>query len=99
MPEPFFNKVVGLRSATLLKERLRQRCFPMIFAKFLRKLFFNRTPPVPASDLLKLLPIQMWFDPPNLCLKVPVSTHINYHPKLRQIPLCTKKLLPSRTTS
>ena len=29
----FFHKVAGLRPATLLKERLWDRCFPMNFAK------------------------------------------------------------------
>ena len=33
---PFFNKVAGFRSATLLKNRLRQKCFPVSFASFLR---------------------------------------------------------------
>ena len=37
----FFNKV---RPATLLKNRLWHRCFPVNFAKFLRTLFFHRTP-------------------------------------------------------
>ena len=32
----FFNKVAGLRTATLLKKRLCRRSFPMTFAKFLR---------------------------------------------------------------
>ena len=36
----FFNKVAGLRPATLLKKRLWQRCFPVNFLKFLRTLFF-----------------------------------------------------------
>ena len=31
----FFNKVAGLRSATLLKTRLWRRCFSVTFAKFL----------------------------------------------------------------
>ena len=31
-----FNKVAGLRPATLLKKRLWHRCFPVNFAKFLR---------------------------------------------------------------
>ena len=31
----FFNKVTCLRSATLLKKRLRCRCFPTNFVKFL----------------------------------------------------------------
>ena len=35
----FFNKVAGLRPATLLKKTLWQRCFLVDFAKFLRTLF------------------------------------------------------------
>ena len=35
--------VSGFQPATLLKKRLRQRCFSVNFAKFLT--FFNRTPP------------------------------------------------------
>ena len=41
----FFNKVAGIRPATLLTKRLWYRCFPVNFAKFLRILFY-RTPPV-----------------------------------------------------
>ena len=37
----FFNKVAGLRPATFLKKRFWHRCFPMIFAKFLRTLFLT----------------------------------------------------------
>ena len=33
-PNLFFNKVAGLRLATLLKKRLRHRCFPVNFTKF-----------------------------------------------------------------
>ena len=36
----FFNKVAGLRTATLFKKRLWHRCFPVNFSKFLRTLFF-----------------------------------------------------------
>ena len=36
----FFNKVAALRPATLLKKRLRHRCFPLNFVKFLRTPFF-----------------------------------------------------------
>ena len=36
-----FNKVAGLRSATLLKKRLLYRCFPVNFAKFLRTTFLT----------------------------------------------------------
>ena len=32
----FFNKVAGVRPATLLKKRLWRRCFPVNFVKFLR---------------------------------------------------------------
>ena len=37
----FFNKVAGLRLATLLKERLWYSCFPVSFVKFLRTLFLT----------------------------------------------------------
>ena len=36
----FFNKVVGLRPATLLKKRLWHRCFLVNFVKFLNTPFF-----------------------------------------------------------
>ena len=39
----FFNKVAGLRSATLLKKRLWHRCFPVNVAKFLRTPFLQST--------------------------------------------------------
>ena len=39
----FFNKVAGLRSATLLKKRLWQKCFPLNFAKFLGTPFLQNT--------------------------------------------------------
>ena len=39
----FFNKVAGLRLATLFKKRLRHRCFPVNFRKFLRTLFVQNT--------------------------------------------------------
>ena len=37
----FFNKVAGLRPASLFKKRLRHRCFPVNFAKFLRAPFYR----------------------------------------------------------
>ena len=36
----FFNKVAGLKPATLLKKRIWHRCFPVNFEKFLRTSFF-----------------------------------------------------------
>ena len=37
----FFDKVAGLRPATLLKKRLWHRCFPVNFVKFLRTSFLT----------------------------------------------------------
>ena len=37
----FFNKVAALRPATLLKNRLWHRCFPVNFVKFLRTPFYT----------------------------------------------------------
>ena len=39
----FFNKLAGLRPATLLKRRLWHRCFPMNFSKFLTTPFLQNT--------------------------------------------------------
>ena len=47
----FFNKVAGLRPATLLKKRLWHRYFPVNFAKFLRTPFLQNT----SGRLLLLL--------------------------------------------
>ena len=37
----FFNKVAGIRPATLLKKRLWHKCFPVNFAKFLKTHFLQ----------------------------------------------------------
>ena len=39
----FFNKVAGLRPATLFKKRLWYRCFPVNFVKFQRTPFLQNT--------------------------------------------------------
>ena len=39
----FYNKVAGLRSATLFKKRVWHRCFPVSFGKFLRTPFEQNT--------------------------------------------------------
>ena len=39
----FFNKVAGLRYATLLKKRLWHMCFLVNFARFLRTAFLQNT--------------------------------------------------------
>ena len=46
----FFNKVAGLRPATLLKKRLWHRCFPVNFAKFLRTPFLTEHLLATASE-------------------------------------------------
>ena len=46
----FFNKVAGLRPATLLKKRLWHRCFPVNFTKVLRIPFLHN---ISARLLLK----------------------------------------------
>ena len=43
VPEFFFNKIAGLRAATLLKKKLWHRCFPVNSAKFLRTPFLQNT--------------------------------------------------------
>ena len=43
VPEPLFNKVAGLRPATLLKKGPWHRCFLVNFAKFLRTTFLQNT--------------------------------------------------------
>ena len=53
----FPNKVAGLRPATLLKKRLRQRCVSVNFTKFLRAPFFTEHLRTTASESL----IFIWF--------------------------------------
>ena len=55
MPESFFNKVAGLRPATLRKKRLWHSCFTVNFVKFSRTSFY-RTPPLAVSVFL----IEVW---------------------------------------
>ena len=51
----FFNKVAGLRPATLLKKRLWYRFFPLNFAKFLKIPFLQNT----SSRLLSLQTLRL----------------------------------------
>ena len=52
----FLNKAASLSPATLLKKRLYFRCFPLNFAKFLRRPFLQNT-----SELLLLQLFQNYF--------------------------------------
>ena len=49
VPETLFDKVAGLRPATLLKKSRLHRCFPVNFAKFLRNLFYK----IPRDDCFR----------------------------------------------
>ena len=57
MLDSLFNKVADLRPATLLKTESNIGYFPMKFAKYLRKAFFYRTPPVVVSALNGLITV------------------------------------------
>ena len=52
----FFNKVVGLKPATLLKKRVWHKCFPVNFAKFLRTPFIPEHLGWLLLNLEKLVP-------------------------------------------
>ena len=54
-----FNKATGLRPATLLKEKLWRKCFPVNFAKFLRASFFQNTPGRPLLEF-QLFSVLLW---------------------------------------
>ena len=49
----YFNKVAGLRPATLLKKRLWHRCFPVNFVKVQEHLFVTEHHQTDASEYLK----------------------------------------------
>ena len=69
----FFNKVAGLRSATLLKKRLRHRCFPVNLVKFLRTNFLQNT----SGRLLLFTPLlRLGY---NYDKKFPFSFHRYVH--------------------
>ena len=53
----FFNKVAGLRPATLLKKRLWHRCFPLNFVKFLKIHFLQN---ICRQLLLWLNTVSIW---------------------------------------
>ena len=47
---PYLKTYSGLRPATLLKNRVRHRWFPVKFVEILKNSFSPRTPSVAASD-------------------------------------------------
>ena len=68
-----FNKVVGLRPATLLKNRLWHRCFPVNFWEIYKNAFCYRIPPawnfnktetlaqVFSCEFCKILRTKLWW--------------------------------------
>ena len=54
MAESLFNNVSGIETTTSLRKRLRHRCFPKIFAKFLRTHFFIEHFKMAASESRKV---------------------------------------------
>ena len=62
LPESLFNKVSGLRPATVLKKRLWHRCFPVNFAKFLKTPFFTEQFSLQNSSGLLLLSLRSFQD-------------------------------------
>ena len=48
--ESLFNKVHTLRHATLLKERLHHRCFPVNVANFFKNTYFEKH--LGAADMI-----------------------------------------------
>ena len=57
----FFNKVAGLKPASLLKKRLWHRPFPINFAKFLGTLFYG----TPLDDCFSKVISYSYFENPN----------------------------------
>ena len=50
VPESFFNKVVGLKPATLFKKETLAQVFSCEFCEISKNTFFYRAPPVAASE-------------------------------------------------
>ena len=75
-----FNKVAGLRPATLLKRRLWHRCFPVNFVKFLR------TPILTEHLWWLLLKLQTSF----FCKKSSSGAYLNFN---NNLPNTYKKVL------
>ena len=65
----FFNKVAGLRPATLLKKRLSHRCFLVNFAKFLILPFLQNT----FGQLLLYIPALWIIDVYEICYNFVLS--------------------------
>ena len=78
----FFNKVAGLRPATLFKKRLWYRCFPVNFVKFLRTPFL--------LEHLWWLLLHVVKETTLIAEKKPLALFLPY---LRSIPLETRNSL------
>ena len=65
----FFNKVAGMRPATLLKKRLWHRCFSVNFDRFFKIPVWRKTSGRLLLNLQWLQWIQL-FSPPHHCLAI-----------------------------
>ena len=60
VPETLFNKVAGLRPATLLKKSLWHRCFPVNFEQFLKTPSLQNKSGRLLLDWKEPLPVALW---------------------------------------
>ena len=79
-----FNKVAGLRPATLFKKRPWHRCFPVNFAKFL-------ITPVLQNTSRRLLLVVVAFNPEILQMSMEIlplrgCLHVKFHPGMKLVP-------------
>ena len=79
-----FNKVAGLRPATLFKKRPWHRCFPVNFAKFLITLVLQNTS-------RRLLLVIVAFNPETLQMFMEIlplrgCLHVKFHPRMKLVP-------------
>ena len=83
----FFNKVAGLKPATLLKKRHWHRCFPQNFAKFLRTPFFREHLWGQLLSINCISNIWGWQCPHNLLLGylLPLSNSSTTPPTIRRM--------------
>ena len=78
----FFSKVAGFSPATLLKNRLWHRYFPVNFAKFLRTTFFQNTSgrlllKVKYEECCLRTPCTWWFYLTSTCAKGSYDNYIS----------------------
>ena len=85
----FFNKLAGLRPATLLKQRLWYQCFPVNVTKFIRMPFFREWLLLKAADNHKIIPQTHALAGKNACKNLTQKKNILFAVVLYfSIPFC-----------